>query len=564
MRIETQLRPKGLTIRPVYGDINEAYAVLSTDKTTLTFYYDSQKASRSGTKYALNSGTNHPEWRTSERTSIKKVVFNSSFATYYPTSCYEWFETFNSLTTITGLQYLKTDLVANMAYMFSGCKLLKTLDLSTFKTNNVKNMTYMFYGCNALTSLNISNFQTASVTNFQYMFANCSSLEEINIESFAFTSNTSSNYMMQWCTNLKRIYASYALTLTKSKMSDYTFYGVGTVNVPCRIYGTDYDVLNWPAGYFVLKGGYFKTDYVDLELPSGKLWATCNVGAINPTQNGAFRAWGESTRMATGNIDVENKTNFTDNNYTFFFPAESNTHNFNGTYHYISSSDIGGKWATVKHYKINGKASTKTFLYSESDHLDEACNMDANYNMIPIQYKGGTYYSRMPSKADFEELKANCDYDIVELGGAKFALFQSKTNMTKWIILPLAGRKNSSGFWGGQAAYWSSTKAYYMIDMGIEYPTAWYLSYEENGAPIIDYAAPGATGQSIRPIAYPSSLMSNEAIFDFSETDGIDNMLPSVDTDADDGAIYTLQGVKVVGKPQPGIYVRNGRKFVVK
>lgn len=34
--------------------------------------------------------------------------------------------------------------------------------------------------------------------------------------------------------------------------------------------------------------------YVDLDLPSGTLWATCNLGAKEPTATGNFYAWGET------------------------------------------------------------------------------------------------------------------------------------------------------------------------------------------------------------------------------------------------------------------------------
>ena len=34
-------------------------------------------------------------------------------------------------------------------------------------------------------------------------------------------------------------------------------------------------------------------DYVDLGLPSGTLWATCNVGAEQPESYGQYFAWGE-------------------------------------------------------------------------------------------------------------------------------------------------------------------------------------------------------------------------------------------------------------------------------
>ena len=39
-------------------------------------------------------------------------------------------------------------------------------------------------------------------------------------------------------------------------------------------------------------------EYVDLELPSGTLWATCNVGAENPGEYGNYFAWGETKPKA--------------------------------------------------------------------------------------------------------------------------------------------------------------------------------------------------------------------------------------------------------------------------
>ena len=35
-------------------------------------------------------------------------------------------------------------------------------------------------------------------------------------------------------------------------------------------------------------------EYVDLELPSGTLWATCNVGANKPTDGGLYFQWGDT------------------------------------------------------------------------------------------------------------------------------------------------------------------------------------------------------------------------------------------------------------------------------
>ena len=48
-------------------------------------------------------------------------------------------------------------------------------------------------------------------------------------------------------------------------------------------------------------------EFVDLGLPSGTLWATCNMGASSPEEYGDYYAWGE----------LETKTAYTENNYRF-------------------------------------------------------------------------------------------------------------------------------------------------------------------------------------------------------------------------------------------------------
>ena len=43
--------------------------------------------------------------------------------------------------------------------------------------------------------------------------------------------------------------------------------------------------------------------YVDLGLPSGLKWATCNVGANSPTESGSFFAWAEVVTKSNYNFD---------------------------------------------------------------------------------------------------------------------------------------------------------------------------------------------------------------------------------------------------------------------
>ena len=70
-----------------------------------------------------------------------------------------------------------------MAGMFSYCKSLTSLNLSSFNTSNVTKMNTMFFSCKSLTSLNLSNFDTSKVTDMNDMFALCPSLKTITVSS---------------------------------------------------------------------------------------------------------------------------------------------------------------------------------------------------------------------------------------------------------------------------------------------------------------------------------------------------------------------------------------------
>ena len=45
-------------------------------------------------------------------------------------------------------------------------------------------------------------------------------------------------------------------------------------------------------------------EYVDLGLPSGTLWATCNIGASKPEEYGGYYAWGETEEKEDYNLDT--------------------------------------------------------------------------------------------------------------------------------------------------------------------------------------------------------------------------------------------------------------------
>jgi len=140
----------------------EAYVHLSTDKTILTFYYDTLRTDRNGTTWGIRDRkraafcSSLPAWA-GERISLlacyrhspntTTAVFDASFHDFCPTTTAEWFYELNLLERIEGLEHLNTSQVTDMSSMFSGCGSLTSLDLSRFDTSKVTKMSRMFDDC---------------------------------------------------------------------------------------------------------------------------------------------------------------------------------------------------------------------------------------------------------------------------------------------------------------------------------------------------------------------------------------------------------------------------------
>ena len=182
----------------------EAYAVYTSDNTTLTFYYDAQRSSRLGTTYDLNTGYNYPDWYTDgTNLNVTQVVFDPSFAGARPTSTIYWFFALFNLQSITGLEYLNTSEVTDMAWMFFFCSNLTSLDFSHFNTSKVNSMYNMLGYCQSLTSLDLSSFNTSQVISMSSMFDHCANLQTIYVgDGWNTAAVTISQDMFKDCTSL--------------------------------------------------------------------------------------------------------------------------------------------------------------------------------------------------------------------------------------------------------------------------------------------------------------------------------------------------------------------------
>ena len=153
---------------------------------------------------------------------IKSVVFDKSFKTYAPTSLNSFFGGLSNLKTIKDLEYLNTEQVTDMSYMFFDCA-LTSLDLSNFNTAKVRDMSHMFYRCSALTSLDLSNFNTAIVTNMSNMFYGCSVLSSLDLSNFNTAKVEDMQSMFDGCQNLSSLDLSNFNTAIVSNMRDMFF-----------------------------------------------------------------------------------------------------------------------------------------------------------------------------------------------------------------------------------------------------------------------------------------------------------------------------------------------------
>ena len=196
----------------------EAYVAQSADKTTLTFYYDALRSTRTGTTWGIGEMQQERErtyqqerertypawagtWKVINNTTTR-VVFDASFRDFRPTTTAAWFYHCKALTKIEGLEYLNTAEVKDMRGMFAACEALTSLDLKSFNTQNVTDMGFMFAACEALTSIDLRNFDTRNVTDMSWMFKDCSALTSLDLKNFNTQNVTDMSWMFYNCTAL--------------------------------------------------------------------------------------------------------------------------------------------------------------------------------------------------------------------------------------------------------------------------------------------------------------------------------------------------------------------------
>ncbi len=153
-------------------------------------------------------------------------------------------------------------------------------------------------------------------------------------------------------------------------------------------------------------------EWVDLGLPSGTLWATCNVGANTPEGYGDYFAWGET----------KTKSTFSWTNYSLGISCD------------------------------NCYQNTQIVKYNPD--VDALKTLETIDDAATVNWGEGW---RIPTIIEIGELISNCSHEFVKQNGVWGRLFTGPNGNS--IFLPAAGKRldnslSGDGSWG---TYWSSS-----------------------------------------------------------------------------------------------------------
>ncbi len=156
--------------------------------------------------------------------------------------------------------------------------------------------------------------------------------------------------------------------------------------------------------------------YVDLGLPSGTLWATCNIGASSPEESGYFYAWGETASK---------------DSYTW------------STYKWCDGDDCSSSDQTLTKYCDRGGYGI----------IDGKISLELEDDAAHVNW-GGDWH--IPTQEQFQELMDYCTVERIDIENTDKEGYKFTSANGKSIILPYAGRRRDDSFSSSQFYYWSA------------------------------------------------------------------------------------------------------------
>ena len=203
------------------------------------------------------------------------------------------------------------------------------------------------------------------------------------------------------------------ININMKSLTKYLSEAYASISSPKWVRTSTSDELN--GNESDIDGNEHGFEYVDLGLPSGTMWATCNVGADKPEDEGLLFQFGRVDGYRYRDKNVQFRTN--DQN----------------------KQDTGNKFIPL---------TTSGKVYKANDILD--LTDDAAYvNM------GGKW--RMPTKDELKELVDNTTHNVVTVNGVQGMLFTSTKPgyESKQLFIPFM----QGSWWNGNWEYWGRSNA---------------------------------------------------------------------------------------------------------
>ncbi|MDE5773615.1 MAG: DUF1566 domain-containing protein, partial [Muribaculaceae bacterium] len=158
-------------------------------------------------------------------------------------------------------------------------------------------------------------------------------------------------------------------------------------------------------------------EYVDLGLPSGLKWATCNVGASSPTDYGDYFAWGE----------IKPKSNYT---VSTSITANKSIGDFSGNVNYDAArANWGGTWRMPSDTEMRELVNKCTWVWTSKSGVKGCLVKGPNGNEIFLPATGefsgeslyncgfeGNYWSSTPDHTDYDGDRLEFDVHFDGLG----------------------------------------------------------------------------------------------------------------------------------------------------
>ncbi|MBO7495890.1 MAG: hypothetical protein J6T98_05010 [Salinivirgaceae bacterium] len=292
--------------------------VTTTVNTALTNYATTENVNSALTKYATTESLN--EYTRYEK--LKEMLTEYARVSDIPEGAnlseYATIEKLNN----TVAAYTPTENLAQVATTGSYTDLTNTPDIPTKVADMSDAANYLTNTSAANTYATISSLKTVATTGSYNDLTNKPTIPTVPTNVGAFTND-----------------AGY---LTADNLGDNVY---SKTDIDNKINDFRQDIFDTN-----LPGNDNQHEYVDLGLPSGTLWATCNVGAAQPNEIGGYYVWGHT-------VDFETEHNFSYAITTTMSPEND-----------AAAVSFGGNWVTP--------------AYSEWQELIDNCYSEwtTNYN----------------------------------------------------------------------------------------------------------------------------------------------------------------------------------------